>query len=305
MGRPRSSRGAPVSTVASTDSGTTRAVVSQSVSQRRSILIVDDDRMGRYGLERVLQGAGYDAEGVATTQAAMSATSRRRFDLWLVDWRLDADGTRGTDLVRRLRQSDATTPFILYSGFLTTPVTVEAMKLGACNVLERMTELSEFVRAIAEALDPAASGPEHRPPAAQLIARRLQPAVATLADWIVRALAFDGDFKTLAGLAKCVATSERRFRAHCAVAGIDSLEARDFARSLSAVVWSVREGCTPESLFQGDPQTLRTLCARAGLPKQRGETITVEQFFERQEFIPVGHELLRAVRERLAKKTAT
>lgn len=243
-------------------------------------------------------------EAAATTDAAVAMLAARRFDLWLVDWRLDKDGTRGTDLVRRLRQSGASTPFILYSGHLTTPITVEAMKLGAYTVLERLTDSNRFLQAIAEALEPAASA--HRQPSASTpTERRPQPAAAALADWIVQALQFNGDLKTLAGLGKFIGISERRFRNACAQAGIDSLEARDFGRSLSAVIWSAREQCEPVSLLQGDTQTLVALCSRAGLVTNVGQQITVEQFLVRQHFVPTNHELLRAVRARLAKDTAS
>jgi hypothetical protein len=44
---------------------------------------------------------------------------------------------RGTDVVRMLKTETTAVPFVLISGFLTTDITVEAMKLGALNVLDK------------------------------------------------------------------------------------------------------------------------------------------------------------------------
>ena len=56
----------------------------------------------------------------------------KTFDLLLIDQRLP--DMLGTDLIRTVRADVANVPFVLMSGWLETPVTVNAMKLGASTV---------------------------------------------------------------------------------------------------------------------------------------------------------------------------
>ena len=64
----------------------------------------------------------------------------RPFDLLLVDLQLP---DTGTDVIRSVRGASAA-PFILISGFLSTEITVDAMKLGAIDVVEKPISVDEL-----------------------------------------------------------------------------------------------------------------------------------------------------------------
>src|SRR5207253_3900089 len=81
-----------------------------------------------------LRREGYDVATVCSGGAALAATSAQAFDLLLVDLRLP--DMLGTDLIRAVNAQTAM-PFVLMSAFLTTEITVEAMRLGAADVVEK------------------------------------------------------------------------------------------------------------------------------------------------------------------------
>jgi CheY-like chemotaxis protein len=64
------------------------------------------------------------------------------YDLLLVDWRLP--DISGIDVIRSLCDIEHLR-FILMSGFLTVPIAVEAMKLGAADVLEKPLTMEDLL----------------------------------------------------------------------------------------------------------------------------------------------------------------
>lgn len=117
------------------------------------VLVVDDDEGTRDTFRIALRLECIHVEIAADGAGAIAATSAARFDLALIDWRLP--DMSGNDVARRLVTSK--TPFVLMSAFLTTPVVVEAMRLGAIDVLDKpidVRELSGIVRSAIRGCSP-------------------------------------------------------------------------------------------------------------------------------------------------------
>ena len=100
----------------------------------QSVLIVDDDPATCVTFGEALRLAGLRVETAETGQAALKSLRRSTFDLLLLDLRLP--DMSGLELIRTRR-----VPFMLISGFLTIAETVEAMRLGAREVLEKPVEV--------------------------------------------------------------------------------------------------------------------------------------------------------------------
>src|SRR6266849_9287903 len=101
----------------------------------RIVLIVDDDQGTREMFDFAVSRIGLATRVAGSGAEAIAIARSTRADLLLIDLRLP--DMLGTHVVRELRNDVAALRFILVSAFLTTALTVEAMKLGAADVIDK------------------------------------------------------------------------------------------------------------------------------------------------------------------------
>ena len=126
-----------------------------------SVMIVEDDNKIRANLEFQLREAGYAPTGLGSAEAAIEGlTGERpvearpvaaRPDLLLLDVRLP--GISGIELVRRLADSDALPPTIIISGEASITETVEALKLGVHDFIEKPFSRDRLMQSIRNTLE--------------------------------------------------------------------------------------------------------------------------------------------------------
>src|SRR5262245_35524968 len=111
------------------------------------ILVVDDDVDLCRLLATLLREPGHAVRAVHTGEEALRALQRPPdYDLVLLDLRLgDSDGI---DVLRKLRALDASVPVIVMSGFATVERAVDAMKLGATDVLAKAFDQKALLKTI-------------------------------------------------------------------------------------------------------------------------------------------------------------
>jgi CheY-like chemotaxis protein len=259
---------------------------------------------------RALRQAGFIADSVLSGQAGIALARRRGFDLALVDLRLP--DIQGTDVIRALRGGSGRVQCILVSGFLTVEVTVEAMKLGAFDVIPkpaRLDRLLSVVRAALEVTAPpgrrrtgSAAGLTPRPLSRPLATMRPKSAAERWAFQIIKACQSEGDLKTLDDWATFNGVSYSTLCEICRLVNIRPHDARDLARVLSAVMKARRLDCPIDVLLDvSDRRTLRVLLDKAGigLGSPKG-SVSVERLFEGQRFVQPDNEGLRVLRGILA-----
>jgi len=143
--------GAPhVSSLEQTSAPSSQAPVSPSGTPsplRQSILIVDDEEIIRELLhERITYDGKTYAEAVANGEEALAALKRRAFDLVLTDIRMP--GMSGIDLLRRIKETWPETAVIIMSGYAELTDTIQALRHGAVDFLEKPFEMSKVLEAI-------------------------------------------------------------------------------------------------------------------------------------------------------------
>jgi DNA-binding response OmpR family regulator len=85
-----------------------------SSNPKRRVLYVEDHEDSREMLSMILSMALIEAKAVGTAAEALSSIQSERFDLYLLDSQLpDLDGF---ELCRRVRDLDAHTPILFFSG---------------------------------------------------------------------------------------------------------------------------------------------------------------------------------------------
>jgi ActR/RegA family two-component response regulator len=276
---------------------------------RPAVLVVDDDRGTRETFDWTLTLGGFSVETTGSGLQGILMARSNRYDLLLVDWRLP--DISGIDVIRSLSDIEDL-HVILMSGFLTVPIAVEAMKLGAVDVLEKPLTMEGLLE-IASGLVCAPPMPRH---AAVVFSSRSAPASDEL-EWhgmtrpgsvaerwamlVLRGCESERDLKTLRLWATCAGVSYTSLRESCGLVGIRPHDARDLTRVLRAVIQSCRHHCSPDVLLDvSDRRTIETLFGRAGLDAaSRSAHVSIEQFFESQHFVLGQNAGLRVLRHLL------
>jgi len=99
------------------------------------VLIIDDDRAFRVGTGALLTDEGYDVTAVASGEAGLDALGGERFDLVLLDLRME--GMTGLEVLERIRTEGSRIPVIMLTGYATVDTAVEALKRGANDYLTK------------------------------------------------------------------------------------------------------------------------------------------------------------------------
>lgn len=115
------------------------------------VLIVEDDAATREGLSRLLARNGYEVLTAMDGTRALAAAREGVFDVVLLD--LNLPGVPGLELIRLLRQRDATLPIVVLTGEGSLANAVAAMRHGgAFDFLQKpVTDLGALQAAVARA----------------------------------------------------------------------------------------------------------------------------------------------------------
>ena len=137
------------------------------------IHVVDDDDSLRTALLRLLDAAGFEARGYASTGEFLLQPLADRPGCVLLDIRLP--GPSGLDLQEAMQRQDIALPVVFLTGHADVASSVRAMKAGAVDLLTKPVEREVLLDALRRALSRDASGR-----AARDEAFRLRAALASL-----------------------------------------------------------------------------------------------------------------------------
>lgn len=103
------------------------------------ILIIDDDIAVRTSLLLLFENAGIQATGASDQQEAMHLLHTHAISLIILDlnFSIETSGTEGIELLRQIKQINATVPVILITGWGTIELAVQGMKLGANDFINK------------------------------------------------------------------------------------------------------------------------------------------------------------------------
>ncbi len=104
-------------------------------AQRKRILVADDDVHMRGSVVEVLRRKGYEVEATGNGYDALSAFRASQFDIVVSDIKMPQ--MTGIELLEKIRELDATIPFVVMTAFGDIQVAVDAMKKGAFDFLEK------------------------------------------------------------------------------------------------------------------------------------------------------------------------
>lgn len=113
--------------------------------------VVDDDLAMRDSLGFLLETGGFEVRLYEAGADLLDALSKPAAGCVLTDIRMP--GIDGLELLRRLRTAGHTLPVVMMTGHGDVPLAVEAMKLGACDFIEKPFDDEALIQALRSALE--------------------------------------------------------------------------------------------------------------------------------------------------------
>ena len=110
--------------------------------QSTRILIVDDELIMRESLAGWLERDGHEVNTAASGEAALAMCAERRFDILLVDIKME--GISGLEVLRRVKESDPDVAVVMITAYGSISSAIEAMKNGAFDYLLKPFDPSEL-----------------------------------------------------------------------------------------------------------------------------------------------------------------
>ena len=114
-----------------------------------TLLIVDDDRNTREGLERALKSS-HNVYAAPDARTALALLAANEIDVILSDVRMP--GLTGLEFLREVKARHPEIPFILLTAYGSVETAVEAMKAGACDFLTKPVNLDHLDLVVDRAL---------------------------------------------------------------------------------------------------------------------------------------------------------
>ncbi len=115
------------------------------------IFVVDDDESVRKALKRLIKSVGMNVETFATARDFLSRQHYERPSCLVLDIRMP--GLSGLDLQQELVKADLTLPIIFITGHGNIPMSVQAIKAGAIDFLEKPFEDQALLDLIQNAIE--------------------------------------------------------------------------------------------------------------------------------------------------------
>jgi len=263
------------------------------------VLLVDDDPGTLDTFRVVLEDAGFTVWTSATGHSALDLVREPSVDLIVVDLKLP--DISGLEVLRHARSNGHGKRAVLMSAFLTIEICVEAMRLGAVDVLEKPIDVDHLLAVVRTGL--CRSVRTDTPPLESTAAMPLphvdehpRSSAHRWATYVLKACEAGDDLRTLEDWARCTGVSYSTLCEACRIVGIQPHVARDFTRLLRAMIKSSVYRCNPSVLLDvSDRRTLKALLERAGPAFGSGNAASISHFIEQQRFVPNSNEGIRVL----------
>jgi DNA-binding NtrC family response regulator len=116
---------------------------------KANVLVVDDEEQFLKVFSQRLQGRGLKVDTSTSGEDAIKKVKGKEFDAIVLD--LVMPGMSGMEALKRIRAENPDVQIIILTGHGTIEKTVEAVKEGAIDFLEKPADLSKIMEKISEA----------------------------------------------------------------------------------------------------------------------------------------------------------
>jgi DNA-binding NtrC family response regulator len=113
------------------------------------VLLVDDEEDFLKTLAERLESRGLNVTTAASGESALASVEGHEYDLIVLD--LAMPGFDGIETLKRIKARQPDAEIIMLSGQGSIRTSIEAMKLGACDFLQKPVDINELMSKIGEA----------------------------------------------------------------------------------------------------------------------------------------------------------
>jgi FixJ family two-component response regulator len=118
------------------------------------ILLVDDEPDLRHSLREALETDGYSVEDADSTPAALARIGRKHYPLIITDLNMPG-GPSGLELIAAVKARDPKALCIVITGYATLSASIQALKAGAYDFIQKPFKLEELEAVVDRALEHA------------------------------------------------------------------------------------------------------------------------------------------------------
>src|SRR5882672_8803798 len=126
------------------------AIVSSEDNGKRNLLVCDDEEGPRQSL-RIVFKETFNVLLADSGQKAIELAERHPIDAAVLDIRMG--GMSGIDVLNRLKQIDPTVEVIMLTAFETIETARQALRLGACDYLNKPFDITTMRTAVKNAME--------------------------------------------------------------------------------------------------------------------------------------------------------
>ncbi|HET7294667.1 MAG TPA: response regulator [Vicinamibacteria bacterium] len=117
----------------------------RAASPAPRLLILDDEEAIAHPMARFFRQLGCQADVACEAEEAAALVDHRRYDLAILDLRLNSyGGAEGLDVLREIRRTNPGTAVIVLSAFVSDEMEVEARRCGADRILAKPQDLPQL-----------------------------------------------------------------------------------------------------------------------------------------------------------------
>ena len=115
------------------------------------VMVIDDEEGMRDGLRALLQAEGVAIETSSKIEDAVTRAEKKTFDIIFVN--INLAGADGLNVIGTLRQSTPSTDIVILSGYGVVANSIEAMRKGASDVIEKPFTQDRILSVVRRSLD--------------------------------------------------------------------------------------------------------------------------------------------------------
>ena len=121
------------------------------MSDRKKILIVDDDASHRLMLKAFLTDAGYQVFEAGDGQEAIEMVNEQFYDLIMLDLKMKRVG--GLEALQRIKEISPAIPVLIMTAYASVKTAVAGLKMGAFDYLVKPLDMDEVLIIVEKALN--------------------------------------------------------------------------------------------------------------------------------------------------------
>lgn len=122
---------------------------------KRKALVIDDEQIVLDSVKKILTDENYEVDVSLSGRQGLDWAIEKQYDIVLTDIRMPDIG--GMRVLREIKRAKSSLPVVMITGYATIRSSVQAMKLGATDYIEKPFTPEELTKVVNSALDIAAT----------------------------------------------------------------------------------------------------------------------------------------------------